>query len=297
MIATLGGGLALAVAAANAQQPIDQRYATTDAPSIHIDGPIGSLRVIGWAYDSVAVTGMLAAPYALNGGILKDQSGGRFLVEQRVLKGAFDGSGKGTSLELRLPRNGRVWIKTVAGLVSVSGVDGGVDVNVVGGSVQVSGAPRQLNVESMEANVTIDGSADWLRVKTADGDVTMSGSSPDAAFTTVSGTIHVGDGQFERAKFESVSGPMIFSGDPARGASIDFNTHNGAIELRLAPKTKIGTRIEATSIAGTITDSLTSGMHPTVDGRGQSLTTTIGFTPGGVITIQAYKGTIVLRPK
>jgi DUF4097 and DUF4098 domain-containing protein YvlB len=169
-------------------------------------------------------------------------------------------------------------------------------VNVVGGAVQVAGALRQLNIESMEAAVTIEGSADWLRVKTADGNVTMTGGSADAAFTTVSGTIRVSDGQYERAKFESVSGPMIFAGDPARGASIDFNTHNGAIELRLPPKNKLGTRIEATSIAGTITDSLTF-VPPRVDGQGQSLTTSIGAVPAGVITIQAYKGTILLRPR
>jgi DUF4097 and DUF4098 domain-containing protein YvlB len=318
-------GLTVIASVAGAQQKIDQRIASNASPSVRLEGQIGYIKVTAWKHDSVALTGTLSDRFQLTGGIAADMGGGRVVVEPRTfVKGnvvikepiTMPVSPKESVFELRVPPDARVWIKTPNGTVIVAGLTGVLDVNIVGGSVQLTGAPRNVSIESMEGAVTIDGSPEWLRVKTADGNITMSGGSADASFTTISGTIRVGDGTFDRAKFESVSGPMTFGGALARGAAIDFISHNGPIELRL-PRSGQTIDVDVTATAGTITDSVTF-IRPTTDGRGQTLSTWVPL--GGVldamkvtgkvaaavvkrpiadarISVQSYKGTVLLKPR
>src|SRR5205823_7580635 len=70
----------------------------------------------------------------------------------------------------------------------------------------------------------------------ATGDIVLSGDSEDAGLTTVSGTIRVPTGRFDRARIESVTGAVDFAGTIARGGSLDVDTHSGAIDLRLPRK-------------------------------------------------------------
>jgi hypothetical protein len=319
-------GLTVLASVASAQQKIDQRTASNAAPSIRLEGQIGYIKVTTWKYDSVALTGTLSDRFQLTGGIAGDMGGGRVVVEPRtfvkgnvVIKEPINTpvSPKEAVFELRVPPDARVWIKTPNGTVIVAGLTGVLDVNIVGGSVQVTGAPRNVSIESMEGAVTIDGSPEWLRVKTADGNITMNGGSSDASFTTISGTVRVSEGTFDRAKFESVSGAMSFGGTLARGAAIDFISHNGPIELRL-PRSGQSIDVDVTATAGTITDSVTF-VRPLLDGRGQTLATTVGLdavkmpmsvagkVAGTVITkrpmsdarisVQSYKGTVLLKPR
>jgi hypothetical protein len=319
--AILIAALVSSPAIGGAQGKVDRRIASNSAPSVRIEGLIGTLRVTAWKHDSVALTGFLSERLQLTGGVAVEQPDPRFLVEPRTnvkinVQGAV--SPKESALDLQVPPGARVWIKTVNGDISVDGVEGGVDINVIGGSVQVSGAQRYLNIESMDGGVTINGAPRWLRVKTADGNITMNGTSDDAAFSTVSGVMRVQDGQFNRAKFESVSGAITFAGELAPGGVLDFGSHNGPIELRLGNRLA-GASIEVTSISGTIVDSITF-MRPNSNPRGQNLSTILGgwatvkqkepiaivgkvagtkISQGasGMVTVQSYKGAVLLKPR
>jgi DUF4097 and DUF4098 domain-containing protein YvlB len=196
---------------------------------------------------------------------------------------------------LRVPQAARVWAKAGNAAIEATGVTGGLDLNIVGGSVHVTASPRELNVESMDGTVTVDGQPAWMRVKTAAGDITVRGFSDDAALTSVSGTIRVGPGRFDRGRFESVTGAIDFSADAVRGGSLNFDSHSGTIDIHLDPAQ--GADIEATNIAGTIDNTLTR-THPTPgrEGRGQELTTSTAMG-GAHITVRSFKGRIALLPR
>jgi DUF4097 and DUF4098 domain-containing protein YvlB len=132
-----------------------------------------------------------------------------------------------------------------------------------------------------------------MRVKTAAGDIAMNGSSEDAAFTSVSGTTRVNGGRFDRARLESVTGAIEFTGIPVRGGSLTFDSHSGPITLRLGGD--VGADVEATSVAGTI-ENLVSRDRPGVgrEGRGQELEMELGGG-GAHILIRTFKGTIRLE--
>lgn len=282
-------------AAAAAQQPpqkVDLRHAVAPDVSVRLGGPFATLRITGWDKDTVAVTGTLprdARLQAAYGSASPTTRGMKMFVE------APEGTEETGALELHVPARARVWAKTGSAIITVTGVSGGLDLNVIGGSVRVSGAPRELNVESMDGSVTVDGPAEWMRVKTATGDIVLRGGSDDLGATTVSGTIRVEGGRYERARFEAVTGGVVFAGDAARGASLSFDTHSGPIELRIAPHADID--VDAVTVTGTIENTI--GPRKAVagrEGRGQEL----GFSSGtgdARIVIRSFKGKIRLTTR
>ena len=254
--AALGATLAMMSASpVGAQRTVDLGRAATSTVSLRISGTFAELRIRGWDRDSVALTGTIPADARLDGGFggspSRPTSGAKFYME--TPSGVPAGK-----LELRVPAGARVWAKSGTADINVDGITGGLDLNIVGGSVRVSGAPHELSVESMDGTVTIEATAPWLRVKTATGDITLSGSGgEDVALATVSGTIRVVSGRYERARIESITGPLIFAGDLAPRATLDANTHSGPIELRLSPKSSVarGARSPA-KMRGPVIDSM-----------------------------------------
>ncbi|HEU4995374.1 MAG TPA: DUF4097 family beta strand repeat-containing protein [Gemmatimonadaceae bacterium] len=293
--------LTLAIAAATAvpfsvgaaQQKVDIHRAASPTVSVRLNGAISVIRVVGWDKDSIALVGGIGAGSRLDGGPLNavgPVQGMKFYVEA-----ADEAGSRANRLELYVPARSRVWIKAGSADIEAGGVTGGLDLNIVGGSVRVSGAPRELLVESMDGSVTMNGTAEFARLKTATGDIVLQGGGEDVTLTTVSGSIRASDGTVQRARFESVTGPIVFAGDLARGGDAKFDTHSGAIELRLARRADL--EIDAASITGSIENGWNSG-RPIAgrEGRGMELGTSSGMG-GARVTIRSFKGNVKLAPK
>jgi hypothetical protein len=279
--------------AASAQQKVSIQRAATAAPSVRLNGAISSITVIGWDRDSISLTGSLGPGSRMDGGpsvVSGAVSGLKFYVEA-----PDESSQRSNRLELRVPRNARVWIKCGSAEVEASGVTGGLDLNVVGGSVRVSGGPRELIVEAMDGSVEVTGGLSFARIKTATGDVQVSGGGEDLTATTVSGAILVTKGEFQRARLESVTGPITFSADFARGADARFDTHSGSIELRLPPRAAL--ELDAATVTGMI-ENAWSRSRPVAgrEGRGMELGLSAG-TAGAHVTIRSFKGGVKLVPR
>jgi hypothetical protein len=276
-----------------AQQKVLQRFAVTATASVRIFGEVGTLRIVGWDRDSVVLAGALpigARMDAARGGPPGKPASGMKIYVEVPRAPAPD-----ARLELRVPARARVWAKSGSADVEVTGLTGGLDLNIVGGSVRVACSPAELQVESMDGSVTIEGSPAWLRAKTATGDIVLRGGSDDAGLSTVSGSIRVGEGRFERAKLTSVTGPIVFAGDLARGATLDFDTHAGPIELRLTPR--LDAEFDLITVTGTIENTLTE-RRPVAgrEGRGMEL----GFSSGtgrARVLVRSFKGNIYLRAR
>lgn len=285
--------VALPLAAAAAQQKVNIHRASTPTVSVRLGGAITSVRVTAWEHDSVALTGALGAGSKMDGGpfnVSGPITGMKFYVDA-----ADEAALRGNRLELRVPRNARVWIKAGSADIEASGVTGGLDLNIVGGSVRVNGKPRELLVESMDGSVTVSGNVSYGRLKTATGDITVQGRWEDVTATTVSGAIRVGEATVERGRFESVTGPITFSADLARGGDVRFDTHSGAIELRLTPRAVV--EIDAASVTGSIENAWTFQRPiPGREGRGMELAISSGMG-GARVSIRSFKGNVKLAAK
>ena len=266
-------------------QKMDRGIRLNADGSIRIYNSVGSVRVIGWNRDSLAVRGSLGEGNTLHFG--GDPRGAKMFVEGRDERNPAP-----VALEVMVPSKAKVWVKTVSADIDVSGVTGSLDLYVVGGKINVKGNPADINAEAIDGPITIVGSPGWLRAKSASGDVTLNGSSSDVALSTVSGMITASGTAFEKAKFESVTGSIRFAGGFRPGGLANFDSHSGAIEIGLV--TKMPADFDVVSIAGAISNKLTSskpmkGRY----GRGSELSTS--HAGGGTrITVRSFKGPISL---
>jgi hypothetical protein len=282
--------LAMAAAPAGAQQKVLARRATTSDVSVRLFASVGTVRVVGWDRDSVEIAGAVAAGSQVGGfggPPTAPVSGLKFFIEAPTEKAGREGQ-----LTMRVPRNARVWLKTGSADVTVTDVTGGLDVNVVGGSITVHGSPRELRAESMDGAVTIDGTPEWARVKTATGDITLRGGENIGA-STISGAIDATGGEANHLTLETTTGSIRFALGLTRGASVQMETHSGAIDIQLARPTDV--EVDAATVTGVIENAWTRAKPEAGrEGRGMTLTTSGGVSAGRMV-VRSFKGRISLR--
>ena len=289
--ALLAAALLPALAAPlHAQRKVQAAHATTSDVSVRLFASVGTVQVIGWEKDSVVITGTVAKGSQVSLGSPNPVAtrGLKLFVESPT-----EEAGRGGTLTMRVPRNARVWLKTGSADVTVSDVTGGLDVNIVGGSITVRGSPRELRAESMDGAVTVDGLPPWMRVKTATGNISLRGGQ-DVGASTISGAIDARGGESERVKLESTTGDIRFALVLARGASVEMETHSGAIDAQLSRKTPID--VDAATVTGVIENAWSNG-RPTTgsEGRGMTFASQSGGM-GGRVVLRSFKGKITLRP-
>lgn len=288
------GVIALSVfaGAGEAQVKIERGLHLEADGSIRISNLVGSVRVTGWDRDSVSLRGSVPKGDKLF-------MGGSPRGMKAFIEPLNDRNPQPSALELMVPARAKVWVKTATADIEVTGISGELDLYVVGGRIRVSGKPTELNAEAIDGDIEVNGKPGWLRAKSASGNVTFNGSSGDVSISTVSGGITVnsvpteGGGKFERAKIETVTGPIHFNADIEKGAAIDFDTHSGSIDIGIPRRT--GADFDVAAIAGTITNELNYG-KPVKGryGRGSELITT-NASGGARLTIRSFKGSVTLR--
>lgn len=284
LLATLSAG------AAGAQQPVERRHPLDPEGSVRIYNLAGSVRVVGWRRDSVAVTGTVGAGERLMTG--GGRGGLKVVVEPTESPGAGrDSTARGAELLVRVPVGARVWVKAASAAVRVSGVTGGLDLNAVDGPIRVIGSPRELNAETMNGSVSVDGAPAWLRAKTATGAITLRGGGTDVRLSTVSGPV-TASGRFTDLAVETVTGGVRVNGRVAPDGALTVDTHAGDVELHL-PRAFAGS-IHAASVTSLIDNRLTAA-RPVVGrgARGSELRSTIGDGPR--VTVRTFKGRVALR--
>jgi hypothetical protein len=278
----------------NAGQRVDRRFAVASDASIRLFGGISRLRVIGWDRDSLVITGTMARGTRLEGNAMSNAlgapRGAKFFID------APEGSdASGAMLEVRVPAKARVWAKSGSADIEVTGVTGGLDLNIVGGSVTVSSTPRELNIESMDGNVKVLAGAGWLRVKTATGEIDVRGGAEDVGLSSVGGTVRLTGGRYERGKFETVTGDIVYEGEIGYRGALDLTTHSGRVELRAPPRPDL--ELDVTTVTGTIENTLTSRRPITGrEGRGMELAFSSGSGDTRVV-VRSFKGNVVVRPR
>ena len=285
LIATL---FALATSEASAQAKLNRGQRLNSDGAVRIYNLVGSVRVIGWNRDSVAVRGSLGKGNTFH-------MGGSGAGMKMFVEGMDERNPAPADIEVSVPMRAKVWVKTATASIEVSGVTGSLDLYVVGGNIKVTGNPADVNAEAIDGSITIVGSPSWVRAKSASGNVSLDGSSSDVTISTVSGKIDVDGTRYEKAKFESVTGDIRFAGSFDRGGLVNFDTHSGTIEVGIPAGN--GADFEVASIAGKISNRLTS-TRPVAGryGRGAELNTSSG--DGGTrVVIRSFKGPVTLLRK
>ncbi|CAN5277578.1 DUF4097 family beta strand repeat-containing protein [soil metagenome] len=246
----------------------------------------GSVHVVGWDRDSLAVTGTVEKGSLFFGG-----SGGSAKLGVWEEKGFEAGTAR---LEVRVPAASTIWIKSESADVSVSGVTGGLDVYSVTGAVRIEGSLRQLYAESMGGRLDVAASAPSVRLKTAGGAIAFRGGGEDVTISTVSGRIDATAGRPLRARLETVTGDIHFAGGVERGGSLTFQTHSGAVNLGLP--SGLDAEISVATFQGDITNGLDPRKTADRDLRGREVSFLSG-RGGAQIWVRTFSGDVILRAR
>lgn len=270
-----------------AQSKVNRGMAFDATGSIRVYNLTGSVKVTGWNRDSVAVRGSLGKGDEIHMG--GSRSGMKMFVE-----GMDDRNPEPADLEVMVPARAKVWVKTATASIDIKDVTGSLDLYVVSGDIHVTGNPTDLSAEAIDGSITIAGSPAWVRAKSASGNVTFTGSTSDITASTVSGKVAIAGKQFEKAKFETVTGDIRFRGVFERGGLATFDSHSGTIEIGMPSNAQAD--IDAVSIAGTISNKLTS-KKPVAGryGRGAELSGPVG-DGGARLVVRSFKGPVVFLP-
>jgi hypothetical protein len=275
----LAGGMPL-----HAQAPV-RRLAVDPDASIRILNLTGSIRVIGWDEDSLAVTGTPPR----GGGMLL--VGGSARGVKVVVEAETTTDLPGTNLEIHVPRGAHVWVKSATATITVEGVTGQIEASTVTGAIGVRGAPDVLVAESMEGNLDIAAPARVTRLKTAGGSITVRQAANEITATSVSGPIRLLDARAVMSgRLESVSGTVLFNGAVAPGGSLDLQTHDAPIEILLPPRQ--GATVEVTAYGGKTINRI-PGLVST-PGKGKALQYRLGNGRARVVA-RSLKGDVSLR--
>lgn len=270
-----------------AQHTAARRMALDPDGSIRIYNLSGSVRIEGWDRDTLVVSSTQAA-----GPAEKIFFGGSPRAAKLGIETRQDSQAP-VHLVVRVPARARVWVKTADADVTLTGLDGGVDVYTTSGSIRFSGTAGDLHLETMDGNIDAEASGTWIRARTASGNITLRGSGEDVGATTVSGRLVLLSTGLRRARLESVTGAIDFRGTLTRDGDLSVESHSGTVDMRLAAD--LGTEFDLNTYSGTISGDfpypvslLRRGEH------GTGLTFTVGDGGAGV-TVRTFKGNIVLR--
>jgi hypothetical protein len=265
-----------------AQQAVHRGVTAAPDARIRIENPAGSVRVTGWARDSVAITSAALEP-------------GRRLV----LKGppsdievdvAGDTAGYTTDLEMQVPAGARLTVRTVGGEIDIEGLTDSVTALTVSGRLRIGGAAVAITAESLDGNIEVAADAATAMVHSGGGIIVLRGAIGVFEVTSVTGQILAGlTGPVSRGRLESLSGDVSFKGPLVATGRLEAQSHSGDIDLRLSPT--LGATYELDAYGGQIQDDLRPGGPRTLQGSAR-------FTVGdgrASIVVRSFKGTIVLQ--
>lgn len=285
--AAFAAALAAGIAApAAAQQAVERRFPVEGDAYVKVFLQHGSVRVTGWNRDSIAVSGTVSRGELFAGG--RDRSAKLGVWLDRAPEG---GSAR---LEVRVPATATVWIKSEGAEVQVAGVAGGVDVYSVTGAVRIEGRPRQVYAESMAGRIEITADAPSVRAKSAGGAVVFRGRAEDLALSSVSGAVEAESPGPLRARLETVTGPVRWSGGVERGGALDVVTHSGAIELSLPGS--LDADIAVATVQGDLDNRLVPGATGSRPLRGREIELVSG-AGGARIGVRTFSGDVTLRSR
>jgi len=246
--------LALATAASTAQVQIDKRRPAASAGEVSIENPFGSVRVIGWEKDEVAVTGTLSS---LAEGL--DLSGDKHSVSVDVevpdswSHGPEDDTDYRSTLEIRVPKGSSLQIQTINASITVEGVEGGVDLETTNGSISVAGSPREVEISTITGGVEV-GAAAAIRVESISGAVTVTGGGKMISASTVSGSVTVTGRECERVELQSTSGNIRFDGNFVGEGAFEAETFSGNVDLALP--SNVAARFRMKTFSGPIENEI-----------------------------------------
>jgi len=267
----------------------ETRPAAADA-LVTIKNINGTITVSGWDRSEVEVTGTVSGDAE---GVDVSGTEKRIKIEVRYPENQHNVHVE-ADLDIKVPVRAGVRVNVVNSPITISKVEGEVELEAVNGDIEVSGKPASVEAQSVNGTIEVTADTDRAEVETVNGRIVLDGVAGDVSASTVGGSIRVTGGKLDRGKFSTVSGDIDFAGSLDGKGTFDFETHNGDIQLQLPAN--LSAEFEVSTFSGDIQNDF----GPTGTKRQYTPGRELSFSAGSGdarVTINTFSGDVQLLRK
>ena len=219
-----------------ADEDFEDKMTASPDGVVEIANVAGDIRVRGTDGDEVELAARLGDDVEE---LIFEREGDVIVIRVEVRNSSGWGWGGGNDgsarLDVRGPRTNDVRVEAVSSDVSVSGVDGRLDVESVSGDIEIESGATRLDLTTMSGDVNIDGSGQTATASltSVSGDVVARDLGGDIHSTSVSGEVELDLGTVTRLRAQSTSGDVTARAALAPDARVEIETVSGEADLGL----------------------------------------------------------------
>ncbi len=211
---------------------IDQTQDADAKGQVDIFNLSGDIEIIGWDRDQIRVTGTIGDDVEE---FIFERDGDSTTIKVKVPDRMHGHRDVSSDLLIRLPQGSSIDVSGVSSDISTEGVQGEQELQSVSGDIETEVFSADVDAETVSGDVDAEGSNKDAEVKleTVSGDVSAEGLSGEIKAGSVSGDVDVIQGDFARARIETVNGDITYSAALRSGGKLDVDTINGTVDVIL----------------------------------------------------------------
>ncbi len=209
---------------------IDQTQDADPNGQVDIFNLSGELEIIGWDRNQIQVKGTIGDDVEE---FIFERDGNSTTIKVKVperIRGHKDVS---SDLVIRVPEGSSIEVGGVSTDISTEGVQGEQELQSVSGDLEIEIFAADVDAGTVSGDVDAEGSNKdaEVRLETVSGDVTADGLSGELKAGSVSGDVDITQGDFSRARIETVNGDIEFNAALRSGGKLDIETVNGTVDV------------------------------------------------------------------
>lgn len=284
--------VALLSTVAHAGEAINKSLDADAKGEVSIDVVRGTVTVIGWDQNTVAVEGTRDDRSER---FVFERNGNTIRIEDEVPNSLRNG--EGTKITVKVPRGSSLQVSLVSADLNVREIAGRSDLSTVSGDLKLDKLGHEVDAESVSGNIELRGAGKDVSIETVSGDIYSHITADRLHAESVSGNIKLrNEGSLKHGDFSSVSGDVSIESAVTADTDIEMESVSGNLEL--VARGEVNARIEAeTGPGGDITNELTNDAVDEAEFTGaESLDIKVG-NGGGRIQASVVSGEIAFRKK
>lgn len=211
--------------------PADTTVEVRRGDRLAVEGLSGEVSITAWERDEIEVVS------DRDDGVLVRRVGSVVTVER---EGRRSRSGEAV---IHVPRWMDVRVRSRALDVSVSGLDGALEIENVSGDVSVDRAGGAVEVRSVSGEIAIADARAGVRASSQGDDVTLSRIQGPVEAHSGDGDIVLDDVTSSSVRAEAQDGDVLFRGSIAQGGRYGFYLHDGDASIELPDGTDASVRV------------------------------------------------------
>ena len=199
-------------------------YTLTGKPDLRIETTDADIRVTTWDQKKIAAK-VITSHYKIGEGgirIEEHQSGDSVQIDVRFPHHNLNfqwGNSHRVEVEIQMPREGDVTLKTGDGKIELAGLKGEMNLHTGDGSERVDNVDGRLTATTGDGHIRADGRFDQLTLKTGDGHLDVRAGS--------------GSSLASEWRLESGDGNVTLAVPSNLAADVDLHTGDGHIDLEM----------------------------------------------------------------